>query len=81
MKISRLFILCALALASCTQSAPGPKLAADATTMDFNWGWNFTLGSMEDKNYEAEVDETSWRGVKIPHDWSIEEGYRQEHTA
>ncbi len=81
MKISRLFILCALVLASCAPSAPGPKLAVDATTMDFNWNWNFTLGSMEDKNYEVEVDDSAWRGVKIPHDWSIEEGYRQEHTA
>jgi beta-galactosidase len=47
---------------------------------DFNFGWKFT----QQPNNEAQVvsfDDSQWRNVRLPHDWSIESDYSKENTA
>ncbi len=74
-------LLLAIFVSSCGGGDPQPQLQDGATTMDFNWGWRFTLGAMEDDFYQPKSDDSKWQSVKVPHDWSIESGYTQEHTA
>ncbi|MEM9525303.1 MAG: sugar-binding domain-containing protein, partial [Bacteroidota bacterium] len=47
------------------------------TTEDFNFNWQFHLGEMLDVN----ATDVSWQEVRLPHDWSIEQGYQKEGTA
>ena len=45
--------------------------AAVRTTDDFNFDWRFTLG--DDASWsEAGADDSAWRSLHLPHDWSIE---------
>ena len=38
----------------------------------FDYGWKFTLANQSD-NYSAPAfDDRKWRGLDLPHDWSIE---------
>jgi beta-galactosidase/beta-glucuronidase len=46
----------------------------------FDNGWRFRLGEVEQGESPALVD-TSWRQVDLPHDWSIEEPYSQQHAS
>ena len=39
--------------------------------VDFNFGWRFTLG--DDPGFSARAfDDSAWRELRLPHDWSIE---------
>ncbi len=46
-----------------------------------NDGWRFTLGEMNSQYFSEQCDTEGWRSLSVPHDWSIEEGYRLENTA
>ncbi len=46
-----------------------------------NTDWSFTLGQMDSPYFAEQCDTKSWKSLNIPHDWSIEEGYRLESTA
>ncbi len=46
-----------------------------------NDGWRFKLGDMECPYSGEQCDVAEWRLLDVPHDWSIESGYTQEHTA
>ena len=66
--MKRLLTLAAvLALAcACSHEAAGPR-----TVEDFNFDWRFTLG--ESSQWAApEFDDSGWRSLHLPHDWSIE---------
>ncbi len=39
------------------------------------------MGDMESPYFETNFNSSKWELVDIPHDWSIEMGYTQEHTA
>ena len=57
--------LCALiVLAGCSAGSP-------RTAEDFNFGWRFTLGDSTEWS-EPGFDDTAWRSLHLPHDWSIE---------
>ncbi|WP_341220729.1 sugar-binding domain-containing protein [Polaribacter atrinae] len=44
---------------------------------DFNQNWKFSLANQS--NSEAfNFDDTNWRTLNVPHDWSIEKGYQKE---
>lgn len=44
---------------------------------DFNQNWKFSLAN--EPNAEAiDFDDTNWRTLNVPHDWSIEKGYQKE---
>ena len=47
---------------------------------DFNFEWVFARGDIEGA-YETDFDDSQWRAVRLPHDWSVEEGFSQENTA
>ena len=38
---------------------------------DFNFGWRFTLGD-NDTYASAYYDDSNWRELHLPHDWSVE---------
>ncbi|AXT50224.1 DUF4982 domain-containing protein [Aquimarina sp. BL5] len=44
---------------------------------NFNDNWKFNLGNQPNA-YKSSFDDTSWRTLNIPHDWSIEKGYKKE---
>ncbi|MFY0626712.1 MAG: DUF4982 domain-containing protein [Reichenbachiella sp.] len=44
---------------------------------DFNQGWKFELLENNDA-YKVDFDDSAWRTLNVPHDWSIEEGYKNE---
>jgi beta-galactosidase len=39
--------------------------------LDFDRGWRFHLGDIPDGISRAELDDSDWRPVDLPHDWSI----------
>lgn len=41
---------------------------------DFNLNWKFSLNNEDPEAYFIEHDDSDWRGVNVPHDWSIEHG-------
>ncbi|WP_442591124.1 glycoside hydrolase family 2 TIM barrel-domain containing protein [Pedobacter sp. AW31-3R] len=49
-------------------------------TADFNQGWKFLLGNPS-RAYETAFNDTEWRNLSLPHDWSIEGDFKEEHPA
>ncbi|WP_152285453.1 sugar-binding domain-containing protein [Flavicella marina] len=49
-------------------------------SLDFNQGWKFKLID-EAKASAVEYDDSNWRNLSVPHDWSIEQGYDKENGA
>ena len=50
------------------------------TREDFGWKWMFHLGDFNSHTL-AEKDNTGWRKVDLPHDWSIEGSFSKENPA
>ncbi len=44
----------------------------------FNWGWKFFLGDDSLARF-TEYDDRQWRQLNLPHDWSIEGEFSEEH--
>jgi beta-galactosidase/beta-glucuronidase len=40
-------------------------------TQDFNFNWKFSLEKNENA-WKADFDDTNWRTLNLPHDWSVE---------
>jgi beta-galactosidase len=55
-----------LAAVSCAECGNEPR-----TRESFNKGWRFTLGDIEGAE-AAKFDDSAWRTLDVPHDWSIE---------
>ncbi len=72
----KLIIVISLWCASC--SAPTNE---GTIVEDFNFGWEFSLTDSGEELSDIPTDQSEWREVRLPHDWSIEEGYTQEMTA
>lgn len=49
-------------------------------TDDFNQGWKFALGDAPERR-EVHFDDSSWRNLNLPHDWSIEGDYTPDFPA
>lgn len=47
---------------------------------NINLNWKFFRGD-ESKAWYKGFDDTSWRGVTLPHDWSVEEPFSKEHSS
>lgn len=58
-------LLIIAAFASCSNTETLNRKA------NFNKGWKFTLESA-DKAYENNYNDTDWKTVDVPHDWSVE---------
>lgn len=61
-----LFPVLALMLAIGCQKSQSPR-----TVEDFNFDWRFTLGD-DNAFARADYDDSGWRELHLPHDWSIE---------
>lgn len=46
--------------------------------VDFNWDWKFYLGD-DSLAYDPKFDDSGWRNLNLPHDWSIEGEFSEEH--
>ncbi len=49
-------------------------------TENFCQNWKFHLGHINDAN-NYEFDDSDWRALNLPHDWSIEGNFSKEHPA
>lgn len=47
---------------------------------DFGKGWRFHLGDVKGAS-EATFDDSGWRLLRLPHDWSIEGDFSPDHPA
>lgn len=66
-------ILPLLLLTSCSRGNEEAR-----TIEDFNFDWSFTLG--DKKAYSApDYNDTDWRQLHLPHDWSIEGEFSRKH--
>ena len=74
-KYTLLFLLI-LALSACKQNKK-QRVIPD-TLIDFDW--KFHLGDVSN-GHAPELNTASWRTVDLPHDWSIEGEYSQNHGA
>ena len=48
--------------------------------LDFNETWSFNLGDSEEFS-DYNFDHSEWRQLNVPHDWSIEGEFSNEHPA
>ena len=67
----------ACTLLICTACIQNPDLRR---TTDFTEGWKFQSGD-ETRASSADFDDASWRTLDLPHDWSIEGTFSQDHPA
>jgi beta-galactosidase len=63
-----LILLATIFFASCTSSNSG----FSGTEQNFDSGWKFKLGNVPHAD-SAVFDDSGWRTVDLPHDWSIED--------
>lgn len=69
------FVLALLsALPAIAQNKPG------RSTVDFNKDWRFQLGS-DSSAIDVQYDDSQWRKLNLPHDWSIEGMFSKDHLA
>lgn len=50
------------------------------TPEDFNFGWKFTLGDAPEYA-AAGYDDSAWRDLHLPHDWSIEGNFSKDNPS
>jgi len=44
---------------------------------DFNFGWRFSLSEQSGLE-RPDLDDSSWRSIRLPHDWSVEAAFDRE---
>ncbi|WP_257668592.1 beta-galactosidase GalB [Parapedobacter tibetensis] len=64
---------------ACQPVSQKNKLTDDGR-MDFNEGWKFHLGD-DSMAHTPDYDDSEWRLLDLPHDWSIEGEFSGEHPA
>lgn len=74
MKIHYLFLLSCIALFSCSVQ---DKVR---DTVDFTENWKFYLGD-DSSAYNIKYDDSKWRTLNLPHDWSIEADFSVDNPA
>ncbi len=52
----------------------------DRTRMTLTTGWRFHKGDLDDAWYKG-YDDTAWRYVMLPHDWSVEAPFSRENSS
>ncbi len=77
LKLSFVVILCSLIVISCKKT--GNEMINDLTVSKagrtellFDSGWRFHRGNL-DQGEAMDLDDSAWRLVDLPHDWSIED--------
>jgi len=59
------------------QAAANPR---PQNTVTFNQDWRFHLGDVSD-GQRIDLDDSSWRKLNLPHDWSIEGEFAEKNPA
>jgi beta-galactosidase len=54
--------------------------ARPGKTINFNKDWRFNLGDMTN-GQAPDLDDTKWRALNLPHDWSIEGEFSEKNPA
>ena len=54
--------------------------AQPRSEIDFNKGWTFFLGN-DSSAIDPAFNDTYWRKLSLPHDWSIESDFSKDHPA
>src|SRR5213595_1141420 len=57
-----------------------PSPAAERRTLDFDRGWRFHLGDLSGAEAPG-FDDSGWRRLDLPHDWSIEGAFSDTNPA
>ena len=57
-----------------------PSPAAERRTLDFDRGWRFHLGDLSGAEAPG-FDDSGWRTLDLPHDWSIEGAFSDTNPA
>lgn len=73
MKRAIIWVLAATLFAACTNGD-------GRTVEDFNFDWRFTLGDA-DEYALADYDDSAWRELHLPHDWSIEGEFSKDNPS
>jgi beta-galactosidase len=55
-------------------------VASPRETFSLDFGWRFALGDVDGAEREA-FDDSSWKRIDVPHDWSIEGPFREDNPA
>lgn len=71
--ISTLLLMLVLLLSSCTGTEVRERIS-------FGTDWKFTLTDQDDYK-DPGFDDSGWRKVYLPHDWSIEGAFSNKHPA
>lgn len=71
-----LWLLIGLLTAACSVKEP----EAVRQRIAFNKDWKFYLGEVSGAS-EVDFDDTDWRTLDLPHDWSIEGDFSRDHPA
>ena len=75
---SILTILISLQFISCTSASIIGDKTRERVSLDFDW--KFQLGDIDSAQLES-FDDSNWRLLDVPHDWSIEGNYDEENPA
>lgn len=68
-------ILLSLLLTACLGSRQGRE------RISFNNGWLFSLTDNQVDTFGLDTDDSGWRKLNLPHDWSIEADFSKENPA
>lgn len=77
MKKCVFYLLLSITCLACNDSS---TTQTSRLTEDFNQNWKFFLGN-DTLAYQTEYDDSSWRNINLPHDWSIESDFSEEYPA
>ncbi len=73
---SILTVLISLQFISCTSSSITSDKTRERISIDFDW--KFELGDIDSAELEN-FDDTNWRLLDVPNDWSIEGEYNEKN--
>ena len=77
--LSGMIILISLLIGSCVP--PGkPSTESSRQITNFGAGWRFHLGDVTDAQ-ASDFDDSNWRTLDVPHDWSIEGEFSESNPA
>ena len=52
------------------------EVPTEQSLVDFNFGWTFKKGDLlSQRPYESYFDDSSWKNVNLPYDWSVYEDF------
>jgi beta-galactosidase len=49
--------------------------------IDFNQNWKFSLNDSKVAGQQVSLDDSQWRVLRLPHDWSIESDFQENAPA